>query len=260
MSQKLANITFRRVAAVGNADDAFDLHTHVDSAVNISFEDCVARDCSGGWGSGWVISQLRERGMISLRNCRAVRMPGAAIAVGVRQPPNVSLAQTALSVRGFVAENCSRFWDGGVGSQGFFPITLSSTPLPNHIDMTDVVVRRQGAEPAGQSFIGCQNSSWFVKPCDATKVPGLQGRVAVFGGDRRYCRSPVGNKLAVTCHVMSKTDDAEIEQFTIVVFGATPAGIAAAVAARRTSPSLRVALVEPSRWIGGMMAGGLGCT
>ena len=126
--------------------------------------------------------------------------------------------------------------------------------------MTNVVVRHQGAEPAGQSFIGCKNSSWFVKPCDATKVPGLQGRVAVFGGDRRYCRSPVGNKLAVSCHVRSKTDDAEVAQFDVLVFGATPAGIAAAVAARRTSPSLRVALVEPSRWIGGMMAGGLGCT
>ena len=88
----------------------------------------------------------------------------------------------------------------------------------------------------------------------------MQGRVAVFGGDRRYCRSPVGNKLAVSCHASAKTDDTEVEQFDIIVFGATPAGIAAAVAARRTSPSLRVALVEPSRWIGGMMAGGLGCT
>jgi len=46
------------------------------------------------------------------------------------------------------------------------------------------------------------------------------------------------------------------------VFGATPAGIVAAVAARRAAGSkpLRVTLVEPSPWIGGMMAGGLGCT
>ena len=48
---------------------------------------------------------------------------------------------------------------------------------------------------------------------------------------------------------------------TVVVFGATPAGISAAVAAARTGGSeTRVVLVEPSRWIGGMMAGGLGCT
>lgn len=47
----------------------------------------------------------------------------------------------------------------------------------------------------------------------------------------------------------------------VVVFGATPAGISAAVAAARTGGSeTRVVLVEPSRWIGGMMAGGLGCT
>ena len=47
----------------------------------------------------------------------------------------------------------------------------------------------------------------------------------------------------------------------VVVFGATPSGVAAAVAAARTGgPQVHVWLVEPSRWIGGMMAGGLGCT
>ena len=55
----------------------------------------------------------------------------------------------------------------------------------------------------------------------------------------------------------------------MVVFGATPGGIAAAIAAHRTmlllqrngtSSSPRVALVEPSAWIGGMASGGLGCT
>lgn len=44
----------------------------------------------------------------------------------------------------------------------------------------------------------------------------------------------------------------------VVVYGATPAGIAAAVAAKREGAS--VALVEPSRWIGGMVAGGLSST
>lgn len=44
----------------------------------------------------------------------------------------------------------------------------------------------------------------------------------------------------------------------IVVYGATPAGIASAVAAKREGAS--VTLVEPSRWIGGMVAGGLSST
>eukprot|EP00037_Helgoeca_nana_P025636 m.283617 g.283617 ORF g.283617 m.283617 type:complete len:560 (-) comp27006_c0_seq1:132-1811(-) len=49
--------------------------------------------------------------------------------------------------------------------------------------------------------------------------------------------------------------------FDVVVFGATPGGIVAAVAAsRQLGATGSVALVEPSRWIGGMAAGGLGCT
>ncbi|HPA17681.1 MAG TPA: FAD-dependent oxidoreductase [Verrucomicrobiae bacterium] len=44
----------------------------------------------------------------------------------------------------------------------------------------------------------------------------------------------------------------------VVIYGATPAGITAAVAARREGAS--VALVEPSRRIGGMVAGGLSST
>jgi hypothetical protein len=58
----------------------------------------------------------------------------------------------------------------------------------------------------------------------------------------------------------AKTDDAPGARYDVLVWGATPAGITAAVGARRSNPNLRVALAEPSRWIGGMMAGGLGCT
>ena len=41
----------------------------------------------------------------------------------------------------------------------------------------------------------------------------------------------------------------------VVVYGATPGGIAAAIAARRAGAS--VVLVEPSEWIGGMLTGGI---
>ncbi|MBI5691963.1 MAG: FAD-dependent oxidoreductase [Verrucomicrobia bacterium] len=44
-------------------------------------------------------------------------------------------------------------------------------------------------------------------------------------------------------------------RYDVVVYGATPAGIVAAVAAAREGA--RVAVVEPSPWIGGMVAGGL---
>ena len=56
--------------------------------------------------------------------------------------------------------------------------------------------------------------------------------------------------------------------YTVVVFGGTPGGISAAVAASRAlgvpnataATPARVVLIEPSKWIGGMASGGLGCT
>ena len=44
--------------------------------------------------------------------------------------------------------------------------------------------------------------------------------------------------------------------YDIAVYGATPGGIAAAVTAARTSPSLKIALIEPTADIGGMSTGG----
>src|ERR1700712_3493727 len=48
---------------------------------------------------------------------------------------------------------------------------------------------------------------------------------------------------------------AEAASSEVIVYGATPAGITAAVAAAREK--LSVTLFEPTRWIGGMTAGGL---
>ena len=44
----------------------------------------------------------------------------------------------------------------------------------------------------------------------------------------------------------------------IVVFGATPAGVTAAVSAARAGR--KVLLLEPGAWVGGMMSGGLSNT
>src|SRR5580704_5870697 len=50
----------------------------------------------------------------------------------------------------------------------------------------------------------------------------------------------------------------QAEEFDVLVYGATPSGIAAAVAAAKDGE--RVLLVEPSRRIGGMMTNGLSHT
>ena len=47
-----------------------------------------------------------------------------------------------------------------------------------------------------------------------------------------------------------------IVAYDIVVYGATPGGISAAITAARVSPSLKIALIEPTADIGGMSTGG----
>ncbi len=54
---------------------------------------------------------------------------------------------------------------------------------------------------------------------------------------------------------MSRHDGA-VSSFDVVVYGATAAGVLAAVAAAQEGA--RVALVEPGRHVGGMVSGGLG--
>jgi ribulose 1,5-bisphosphate synthetase/thiazole synthase len=47
--------------------------------------------------------------------------------------------------------------------------------------------------------------------------------------------------------------------YDIVVYTATPGGIAAAITAARASPSFKIAIIEPTSYIGGMAtAGGIG--
>lgn len=46
----------------------------------------------------------------------------------------------------------------------------------------------------------------------------------------------------------------------LVIYGGTPAGLVAAIAAARDNPELPIAVFEPSPWIGGVVAGGLSRT
>ncbi len=47
--------------------------------------------------------------------------------------------------------------------------------------------------------------------------------------------------------------------YDIIVYTATPGGIAAAITAARAAPSSKIAIIEPTAYIGGMSyAGGIG--
>ena len=47
--------------------------------------------------------------------------------------------------------------------------------------------------------------------------------------------------------------------FDIIIYTATPSSIAAAITAARISPSLSIAIIEPTAYVGGMVSsGGIG--
>src|SRR5213595_2410075 len=49
-----------------------------------------------------------------------------------------------------------------------------------------------------------------------------------------------------------------VESFDIVIYGGTPGGLSGAIAAAREGAS--VVVIEPTKWIGGMVTGGLAST
>jgi hypothetical protein len=63
---------------------------------------------------------------------------------------------------------------------------------------------------------------------------------------------------SVEYHAQSDTRQPIASRADVVVFGATPGGVTAAVSAARTGR--KVMLIEPGRWVGGMMSGGLSNT
>jgi len=50
------------------------------------------------------------------------------------------------------------------------------------------------------------------------------------------------------------------QQHDLIIYGGTPSGLIAAIAAIRENPELSILLIEPSRWIGGVVTGGLSRT
>jgi hypothetical protein len=63
---------------------------------------------------------------------------------------------------------------------------------------------------------------------------------------------------SVEFRAQSNSSQAIASRADVVVFGATPAGVTAAVSAARAGR--KVVLLEPGRWVGGMMSGGLSNT
>lgn len=83
-------------------------------------------------------------------------------------------------------------------------------------------------------------------------------RLAALGEGSPAPESPLSKQAANWTLPPAGTNAPRGDDYDVLVVAATPGGIAAAVSAARLGA--KVALVEPSRWIGGMMAGGLSNT
>jgi hypothetical protein len=211
--QRLTNITFRRCTAIGNRDDGFDISAkQLATPLSITFEDCVARDCAGSWGTGFAFMELAGPGNVTLHNCSAENMGGAGLAIRNKHM-NATSAHTTLTVQKFSARNVGRLWGNEMfgKEQGFYPITLSDlNPLPNRITLRDVAVHAGGgvAARSGRPFIGCENATmtngFAIGPCIPSQITALEGDVSVFAANESVCSKralgAAGAKLHVTCH------------------------------------------------------------
>ncbi len=104
---------------------------------------------------------------------------------------------------------------------------------------------------AGEQVV-CTVDGAAAQPCLTGTADGRIEYAALGPGLHRLraeVRAPNGAAIGATEHVL------EVVSANIVVFGATPAGISAAVAASRAGQT--VVVLEPTRFVGGVMSGGL---
>ena len=225
----LANVTLRRVSAIENAGDAFDVLACKGSAaecfnrpgqkVSVALEQCEAKDCPYIWGSAFVIALNSAAGSVTVTNCSAANMPGAGLAVYASTPFG---GGTALMVHNLSMHSVATEWQrrltGKCAVQSWYPITIGAQGMmPNHINLNQISVNGVTAVAAGQTFVGCQNHSYddnYFVPASC----GPPGRVSALTGDvtvrttknqsacSKALLSGAGDNLAVTCSTLLASD------------------------------------------------------
>jgi hypothetical protein len=249
----LANVTLRRVSAIENAGDAFDILACEGSAtdcssrpgrkVSVALEDCEARDCPYIWGSAFVIALNSALGSVTVTNASAENMPGAGLAVYASTPFG---SGTSLVVHNLTMSSVATEWQrrltGKGAVQSWYPVTIGAQGMmPNHIELNQVSVYEITAVEAGQTFVGCQNHSYddnyfITASCGAVgRVGALTGDVTVWAAKNHSACSKAllggaGDNLAVTCstlltsdaHMRLKGDDTDPPQIELDMRAPTP--------------------------------------
>ena len=113
----LHNVTLRDCTAAGNVDDAFTISAnYLRTPLSVTFERCVAKDCAGGWGSGFSVKNALTQAAgssIALLDCAVSNMSGGALTLqGQAQPwpGSHTLVAVALRVAGLAVHSAPRMW------------------------------------------------------------------------------------------------------------------------------------------------------
>eukprot|EP01048_Picozoa_sp_COSAG05_P002172 COSAG05_NODE_83_length_20755_cov_5.928011_3_plen_1366_part_00 len=226
-SNNLQNVLFRKCVAAGNTDNAYDISAnYLTSRVSIRFEDCIAKDCAGSWGSGFRfddLSTVAAGSSITLSGCEVSNMGGAALTFagnGVDPPANVF--PVAVTITDMTVHSVAHMWNTlyhGV-MLGFFPLTFGGdrTVIANSIKLNNLTIHDSGKHP-DQAFAGCHDanqprglSRWHPVPCKPANLTGLSGEVTVHTPQPTVCSKAnlgaAGFNLQVTC-VKNDVDQAE---------------------------------------------------
>lgn len=167
----------------------------------------------------------------------------------------VALARAGVSAcaAALLAAGCG---GGGSGSpptdRGRVAATAFTAPPPRTVLSAGAL--EFTVESSAGLQVGCTLNGAPAAPCLAGDATG-SGRIDyrdLEPGLHRFVLEVGGTATGRTEHVL------EVVLPDVVVFGATPGGIAAAVAAAESAKS--VAILEPTRWVGGVISGGLAKT
>ena len=220
LTDVLQNVTLRNCSAVGNVDDAFDISA--DTAHSITFDRCVAANCSGGWGSAFAFNSFGARGNITLRGCSASNMPGSALSLRRTKPSNAqnisTTARRSLVVEDFEATAVATDWGSEYKghTQGFFPVTVISDSrefiprAPNDltIELNNMTVRQSNlGKAAGRPVIGCQSTGDFGEvpaPCVPDELWPFSGSVGAVASNRSACDTAALGRAAANLKVECK--------------------------------------------------------
>jgi hypothetical protein len=212
-TDKLANITFRDCVASGNTDDAFGVRVNfLTTPVSVTFERCVAQDCAGAWGSGFMLDNLMStatHGSISIVDCTVSNMSGGVLTVKGSEPSTErGLHPVGVSVENLVGRHSAKMWNDsyhGV-TLGWFPLTFGGerAVISNPISLSQVSLHvEEGAKRPDQLFAGCHGLGWHPVLCDPRNLTNLHGNVTVFTPDSSVCSKknlgPAGQQLTVSC-------------------------------------------------------------